>query len=279
MEQIRIGFYGKGGIGKSTISANVSAALSKMGKKVLHIGCDPKGDSSRSLMKRRIPTVLQRIEEKGDTLVLEDILFTGIYGVNCIEAGGPPPGAGCAGMGISAMMEEIDRLKIYDMKWDVIIYDVLGDVVCGGFSIPMRKKCVDQVYVVTSSEFMSLYAANNIMKGIAYYSSPDAPLFGGIIHNRASVNPQFCAVEKFVSMTESKKAAQIKQNHSFARLSGNRTVFEEGGMEETAEEFKTLGHYLIRNKETVQPKPLDDKEMDIFGETLYEKGINDEPKY
>ena len=162
-----IAIYGKGGIGKSTLTANLSAAMALRGERVLQIGCDPKHDSTRLLMHgKRITTVLNYIR---DTATLdqkrEDILFTGFGGTGCIEAGGPKPGVGCAGRGIITAFELLDRFHIKE-NYDVIMYDVLGDVVCGGFAVPIRREYANERFVVTSGEYMSIYAANNILRGI-----------------------------------------------------------------------------------------------------------------
>lgn len=131
-QPLRIAFYGKGGIGKTTIASNISALFAKCGKTVLHIGCDPKADSTRLLLQRRVPSVLQQLQQK-DRLSREDMLFTGAYGVQCVEAGGPEAGSGCAGLGITTAVEELREAGVFEENWDVIVYDVLGDVVCGGF--------------------------------------------------------------------------------------------------------------------------------------------------
>ena len=137
----KIAIYGKGGIGKSTTVSNLSAALSVLGYKVMQVGCDPKADSTKSLMKGKfIPTVLNAMKEKGDDLELSDIVFEGFNGVLCVEAGGPTPGVGCAGRGIIAAFEKLEELNAFEVyKPDIVIYDVLGDVVCGGFSMPIRN--------------------------------------------------------------------------------------------------------------------------------------------
>jgi nitrogenase iron protein NifH len=261
----RIAFYGKGGIGKSTIAANVSAALSKAGKKVLHIGCDPKSDSTRILMKRRIPTVLKTLKEKGDQLNKADILYKGVYGVTCVEAGGPEPGVGCAGMGISAVIETLEKLEVFAMDWDLIVYDVLGDVVCGGFSIPMRKQCVDAVYIVTSSEFMSLYAANNILKGIAHYETPKKKLFGGFIHNRYSSQTDKDVVDHFIKMTESRLIASIEQNQAIKLAEYQRnTMIEADPQAPLSQVIKTLGKDLFCEVPASDSRSLDDDAMEAL---------------
>lgn len=265
LDNKRIAFYGKGGIGKSTIAANVSAALSKAGKKVLHIGCDPKSDSTRILMKRRIPTVLKTLKEKGEQLNQADILFTGVYGVTCVEAGGPEPGVGCAGMGISAVIETLEKLDVFTMDWDLIVYDVLGDVVCGGFSIPMRRQCVDAVYIVTSSEFMSLYAANNILKGIAHYETPAQKLFGGFIHNRWSSQTDKEVVDHFIQMTDSRLLASIEQNQAIKRAEYQRnTIIEAAPLAPLSQVIETLGKDLFCEVPACNSRPLDDDAMEAL---------------
>ncbi|WP_026394549.1 AAA family ATPase [Acetobacterium malicum] len=265
LDNKRIAFYGKGGIGKSTIAANVSAALSKAGKKVLHIGCDPKSDSTRILVKRRIPTVLKTLKEKGEQLNKEDILFAGAYGVTCVEAGGPEPGIGCAGMGISAVIETLEKLEVFAMDWDLIVYDVLGDVVCGGFSIPMRKQCVDTVYIVTSSEFMSLYAANNILKGIAHYETPAQKLFGGFIHNRWTSKTDKDVVDHFIQMTESHLIASIEQNQAIKMAEYQRnTMIEADPQAPISEVIENLGKDLFCEVTACDSHPLDDEAMEAL---------------
>lgn len=175
---LRIAFYGKGGIGKSTVAAHLSAAFARTGKRVLHIGCDPKADSTRCLTSGRIPTVLETLGRSGGASSPGAACLS--RGVRRLLCGGrrSPGRRGCAGLGITAMADELNRLGILEEPWDVVVYDVLGDVVCGGFAVPMRKHFVDRVYLITSADFMALYAANNIMRGVARYSGA-APLLGG----------------------------------------------------------------------------------------------------
>ncbi len=185
----RIAIYGKGGIGKSTTVANVSAALSKQGIRVMQIGCDPKADSTINLTGgKRIPTVLDVLREKGDDTVLEDIVFEGSMNVICVEAGGPKPGSGCAGRGIISAFEKLEELKAYEVyKPDIVFYDVLGDVVCGGFAMPIRNGYADSVFVVTSGEKMSLYAAGNIISAVRSYGSRGYAEMGGLIINKRNI--------------------------------------------------------------------------------------------
>ena len=159
----KIAIYGKGGIGKSTTTSNLSAALAARGYKVMQIGCDPKADSTKNLMEgRKIPTVLDQIREKGDSVTLKDIVFEGAGGVICVESGGPTPGIGCAGRGIITAFEKLEELSAYEVfQPDIVLYDVLGDVVCGGFAMPIRGGYADDVLIVTSGEMMALFAAEN----------------------------------------------------------------------------------------------------------------------
>lgn len=191
----RIAVYGKGGIGKSTVSSNVTAALSLRGVKVLQIGCDPKHDSTRSLLGAEQSTVLDYIRTTPpDGRRLSDIMHEGFAGCYCVEAGGPEPGVGCAGRGIISAIGLLEELGSDSVDRDVVIYDVLGDVVCGGFAVPLRKGYADTVYIVTSGEFMSLYAANNILRGTANYG---ADRIGGIIFNSRGDSEEEGRVERF----------------------------------------------------------------------------------
>ena len=193
---IKFAVYGKGGIGKSTISCNISAALAKKGYKVMQIGCDPKADSTSLLHGGdRIDTVLSLSREKGKSLTIEDIVHEGAYGVKCVEAGGPVPGLGCAGRGIINALETLEKLGAYEIyKPDIVIYDVLGDVVCGGFSMPMRKGYADKVFVVTSGEKMSIYAAANICMAVDNFKGRGYASLGGIILNRRNIEGEDDAV-------------------------------------------------------------------------------------
>ena len=186
---IKLAIYGKGGIGKSTVSANLSAAMVQRGMRVMQIGCDPKADSTALLHGgSRIPTVLQMEREKGKQITLEDIVTVSESGVVCVEAGGPVPGVGCAGRGIINALETLKKLGAYERyKPDAVIYDVLGDVVCGGFSMPMRQGYADRVFVVTSGEKMARYAAANICMAVQNFQGRGYASLGGVILNRRGV--------------------------------------------------------------------------------------------
>jgi len=193
----KIAIYGKGGIGKSTVVSNISAALAGMGYTVMQIGCDPKADSTRNLTGGvNIPTVLDTIRDKGD-IELEDIVFKSSAGILCIESGGPIPGEGCAGRGIITAFEQLEELGAYDeYKPDVIFYDVLGDVVCGGFAMPIRGGYADEVCIVTSGEMMSLYAAANISHAVKSFSVRGYASLKGLIFNAKNIEGEEALVEK-----------------------------------------------------------------------------------
>ena len=180
----RIVIYGKGGIGKSTIAANLSVLYALRGLRVLHVGCDPKQDSTLRLLDGESkPSVLDALLERRRSLLLEHLIAKGRHGIECIESGGPEPGVGCGGRGVARMFEVLDELKLFrERTYDVVVYDVLGDVVCGGFAAPLRKGVAERIYVVTSEEIMSLYAANNIARA-ALRHAQNGVRFGGLVLN------------------------------------------------------------------------------------------------
>lgn len=209
----KIAIYGKGGIGKSTTVSNLSAALAREGIKVMQIGCDPKADSTRNLTKGiKIPTVLDVLRDK-DKVELSDIVVEGDLGVLCVEAGGPVPGVGCAGRGIITAFEKLEELHAYEIyKPDVIIYDVLGDVVCGGFAMPIRGGYADEVCIVTSGEMMSLYAASNIAHAVKSFGKRGYASLKGIIFNAKNIENEDNIVESAAKEIETEIIYKIGRN-------------------------------------------------------------------
>ncbi|HOJ97519.1 MAG TPA: Ni-sirohydrochlorin a,c-diamide reductive cyclase ATP-dependent reductase subunit [Methanospirillum sp.] len=270
----QIALYGKGGIGKSTTSANLSAALVNQGLSVMQIGCDPKRDSTRMLMKGvLIPTVLDLIRERGEqNLSLNDVVFTGYKGVRCVEAGGPEPGVGCAGRGIIATFQLLERLSAFDE--DVIVYDVLGDVVCGGFAMPMRKGYAQEIYLVTSGELMSLYAANNICKAIARISQNVKQVcrLGGVICNSRNLPDEEQLVSAFASRVGSKIIAYIPRDGlvQHAELH-NQTVIEYAPESDLAARYISLAQAIITNKDFIIPTPLEIEELENIARSYLPK--------
>ena len=263
---LKIAFYGKGGIGKSTIASNLSAAFSVMGLKILHIGCDPKEDSTRNLTGKKINSFLKALKIKGNNILESDVIFKGFNGISCIEAGGPEAGSGCAGLGITTMMEELERLGVMEKTWDVIIYDVLGDVVCGGFAVPMRKKAVDSVYIVSSSEFMSLYAANNIVKGINNFSDGDNTILSGIIHNTRNIYSSPDILKKFAQKAKAFFVSDVPFSKKIVLSElEKKTVIEKFPDSKESQFFINLASLIIKNTNSkINPVPLDDDELERF---------------
>ena len=261
----KIAFYGKGGIGKSTTASNVSAALALSGKKVCQIGCDPKNDSTRLLLGHICKeTVLDKVRVSDvEDIKKEDIVHTGFHGITCVEAGGPEPGVGCAGRGIIVALQLLDKLKALPKDVDLTLYDVLGDVVCGGFAMPIREGYAKEIYIVSSGELMSLYAANNIAKGIKRFATRGEVRLGGIIGNSRNVPGEKELLEEFckklnthlVAFIPRDKIVNMAENHK-------QTVLEYAPSSPQADVYRKLGDTIWNNTELTIPTPLTFDELE-----------------
>jgi len=258
MSRKQIAIYGKGGIGKSTISANLSAAMAIAGTRVLQIGCDPKQDSTRLLLEgRRVRTVLDYLRATSPVdRSLEPIVHVGFAGVACVEAGGPEPGVGCAGRGILSALDLLESLGIGSCRYDVALYDVLGDVVCGGFAVPLREQYADVIYIVTSGEFMSLYAANNILRGVLNFEEK-GPRMGGLILNSRELAHENERVRRFADAVHLPIIASFPRSEEIAAAEqlGQTVVqaFPKGVM---AGRFVRLAGDLLRFVSPLPAQPL-----------------------
>lgn len=245
---IKLAVYGKGGIGKSTTVSNLSAALSDMGYKVMQIGCDPKADSTVSLHgKQKVNTVLELVRTRKNDFALEDMVTVGYGGVICVEAGGPTPGLGCAGRGIIAALEKLAEKGAYEVyQPDIVIYDVLGDVVCGGFSMPMRGGYADQVFVITSGENMALHAAANIAMAIAGFKGRGYAQLGGVILNRRNVKNEDAKVSELAADIGSEVVAALSRSDTVQEAEDlGKTVVEAFPDSPMAQEYRTLAKKLL----------------------------------
>ena len=244
----RVAVYGKGGIGKSTVSSNLTAALSDSGVRVMQIGCDPKHDSTRGLIGgREQTTVLDYLKgTKPSERELSGVVTEGYKGCLCVEAGGPEPGVGCAGRGIISAFDLLSDLGASETDTDLVLYDVLGDVVCGGFAVPLRNGYADTVYIVTSGEFMSIYAANNILRGTANY---DPDRIGGLIFNSRGDPEEEVRVDRFSEAVGIPVVARIGRSELFMTAEKRGTTVVEAFPEsDVATIFKNLAHTVMKGE-------------------------------
>ena len=270
----KIAFYGKGGIGKSTTASNVSAALSEMGVKVCQIGCDPKNDSTRLVLGKICKgTVLDAVRNSDDgSVTLEEIVHYGYNHIKCIEAGGPEPGVGCAGRGIIVALERLNALHANEDD-ELILYDVLGDVVCGGFAVPIREGYADVIYIVTSGEMMSLYAANNIAKGIKRFAQRGKVRLGGLIGNSRNTPREKELLEAFAAKLNTKLVAFIPRDQIVQKAEIQRqTVIQYAPHSEQAQVYRNLAKTILDNTGLSIPNTMTFEELEAF---MAEMGVED----
>ncbi|HRV94134.1 MAG TPA: nitrogenase iron protein [Anaerolineae bacterium] len=270
----KIAIYGKGGIGKSTTTQNTVAGLAEMGKKIMVVGCDPKADSTRLLLGGlNQETVLDTLRDEGDDVELDDILKMGFSGTVCVESGGPEPGVGCAGRGIITSINMLEQLGAYDpdVELDYAFYDVLGDVVCGGFAMPIRQGKAEEIYIVVSGEMMAMYAANNISKGIVKFAEGGKVRLGGLICNSRNVDNESAMIDAFAKKLGTQMIHFVPRDNMVQRAEINRkTVIEYDPIHPQADQYRTLAKKIDENDMYVVPTPLQVEELESL---LIEYGI------
>ncbi len=270
-----IAFYGKGGIGKSTVVSNVAVLLAKRGHKVLLVGCDPKHDTSYKVSDHYpIPTVMEQVVLRRRDLAPSDYLFEGRYGITCVESGGPEPGMGCAGRGITKMFEIFEAGGVFQRDYDVCLYDVLGDVVCGGFAVPMRYSPDIEVVVVVSGEFMALYAANNICRAVARLEKGGTRL-AGFVGNLRGLPGEERRVARFAERLGGAVLATIPQDPLVLEAERERrTLVEHAPESATARRYEALTEAILGldSRRLATPRPMGDIGFDEFVRTSVAEG-------
>jgi nitrogenase iron protein NifH len=259
----QIAIYGKGGIGKSSTASNVAAACADEGYSVTIIGCDPKSDSSITLLGgHRIPTVMELMQQRVE-ITEKDVVFEGYKGVKCVEVGGPEPGIGCAGRGIIVAIKTLQKISTVMQDCDLIIYDVPGDIVCGGFAAPIRKGLVNDTYVLTSGEYMPLYAANNICKGFARLGNQ----LNGVICNSRNAENEEAIVSAFARELGSELLAFIPKDPIVQTCErAGFSVIEKEPDSEIAKVYRKLARTIMERDSACVPKPLtDDRLRELTG--------------
>jgi nitrogenase iron protein NifH len=256
----KIAIYGKGGIGKSTTTQNTVAGLAEMGRKVMVVGCDPKADSTRLLLGGLSQkTVLDTLRTEGEDVELDDIRKIGFCGTVCVESGGPEPGVGCAGRGIITSINLLEQLGAYaeSERLDYAFYDVLGDVVCGGFAMPIREGKAKEIYIVVSGEMMAMYAANNICKGIVKFAQAGGVRLGGLICNSRKVDNEQEMIEAFAKELGTQMIHFVPRDNVVQKAEINRkTVIEFERDHSQAQEYRTLAKKIEENDMHVVPQPM-----------------------
>jgi nitrogenase iron protein NifH len=270
----QIAFYGKGGIGKSTTSQNTLAALAEMGNKILIVGCDPKADSTRLILHAKAQdTILSLAAEQGsvEDLELEDVMKIGYQGIKCTESGGPEPGVGCAGRGVITAINFLEENGAYE-DVDYVSYDVLGDVVCGGFAMPIRENKAQEIYIVMSGEMMAMYAANNIAKGILKYANSGGVRLGGLVCNERQTDKELELAENLAAKLGTKLIYFVPRDNIVQHAELRRmTVIEYAPDSEQAQHYRNLAKKVHANVgQGTIPTPIT---MDELEDMLMEHGI------
>lgn len=272
MRQIAI--YGKGGIGKSTTTQNTVSALADAGHNCMIVGCDPKADSTRLILNQKAQsTVMDMAREMGsvEDLELEDVLLTGFKGIKCAESGGPEPGVGCAGRGVITAINFLEEEGAYTDDLDFVFYDVLGDVVCGGFAMPIREGKAREIYIVTSGEMMAMYAANNIARGILKYAQSGGVRLGGLICNSRKTDREDELIEALAKKLGTQMIHFVPRDNQVQRAELRRqTVLQYSPEHTQADEYRTLARKIAENDMLVVPTPITQDELE---ELLMEYGI------
>lgn len=272
----KVAIYGKGGIGKSTTTQNTVAGLAEMGKKVMVVGCDPKADSTRLLLGGLAQkSVLDTLREEGEDVEIEDVTKPGFCGTICVESGGPEPGVGCAGRGIITSINLLESLGAYadSIGLDYVFYDVLGDVVCGGFAMPIREGKAQEIYIVVSGEMMAMYAANNICKGVMKFAESGGVRLGGLICNSRNVDNEEAMIDAFARKLGSQMIYFVPRDNMVQRAEINRkTVIEYNESCTQADHYRKLARAIDSNDMFVIPNPIHTDELEKL---LIEYGIVD----
>ncbi|MDR0654793.1 MAG: nitrogenase iron protein [Treponema sp.] len=274
-EKIRkIAIYGKGGIGKSTTTQNLTAGLAELGRRVMVVGCDPKADSTRLLLGGLAQkTTLDTLRDIGEHVELTEILKEGYKGIKCVESGGPEPGVGCAGRGIITAIGLLERLGAYTDDLDYVFYDVLGDVVCGGFAMPIREGKAKEIYIVASGEMMALYAANNISKGIQKFATKGGVRLGGIICNSRNVDREREVLTAFARELGTQLIYLVPRDNIVQHAEiKKKTVIDYKADSNQAQEYRGLARAIEENTHFVVPRPMT---QDRLEEILLEFGLLD----
>lgn len=261
----QIAFYGKGGIGKSTTQQNTAAAMAGLGNKIMVVGCDPKADCTRLLLHgKRQQTVLDTLREVGpENVKLDAVRSEGFNGVMCVESGGPEPGVGCGGRGVITSIQTLEAQGAYTDGLDFVFYDVLGDVVCGGFAMPIREGYAREIYIVVSGEYMALYAANNICKGIAKFATRGYARLGGIVCNSRKVENEAELVSEFAKRINSRMIHFIPRDKIVQKAEINKkTVIDFDDSCSQAQEYKTMAQKIVDNQDFTIPTPITQDELE-----------------